>query len=85
MATNLINLVRRNLDGLSKFPDHMIAEHIPTVLSLKGALLDEFDDNFTRIAGGAPPDFPFATAQDCKLYFFSLQLDNDRSFLFFRL
>ncbi|KAJ7449786.1 Alpha/Beta hydrolase protein, partial [Mycena latifolia] len=64
MATNLINLVRRNLDALSKFPDHMIAEHIPTVLNLKGALLDEFDDNFTRIAGGPPPDFPFATAQD---------------------
>ncbi|KAJ7097949.1 AB-hydrolase YheT [Mycena belliarum] len=64
MATNLINLVRRNLDGLSKFPDHLIAQHIPTVLNLKGALLDEFDENFTRIAGGAPPDFPFATAQD---------------------
>ncbi|KAJ7109353.1 AB-hydrolase YheT [Mycena epipterygia] len=64
MATNLINLVRRNLDGLSKFPDHMIAEYIPTALNLKGALLDDFDDNFTRIAGGPPPDFPFASAQD---------------------
>jgi len=64
MATNLINLVRRNLDGLAKFPDHMIAEHIPTVLNLKNATLEDFDDNFTRIAGGAPPDFPFATAQD---------------------
>ncbi|KAJ7155988.1 Alpha/Beta hydrolase protein [Mycena crocata] len=64
MATNLINLVRRNLDSLSKFPDHLISQHIPTVLSLKGPLLDDFDDNFTRIAGGSPPDFPFASAQD---------------------
>ncbi|KAJ7709929.1 Alpha/Beta hydrolase protein [Mycena rosella] len=64
MATNLINLVRRHFEALSKFPGHMIAEHIPTVLNLKGALLDEFDDNFTRIVGGAPPDFPFASAQD---------------------
>ncbi|KAJ7172499.1 Alpha/Beta hydrolase protein [Mycena filopes] len=66
MATNLINLVKRNLDALSKFPDHMIAEHIPAVFKLKGALLDDFDDTFTRIAGGSPPDFPFASAQDCK-------------------
>ncbi|KAJ6596869.1 Alpha/Beta hydrolase protein [Mycena vulgaris] len=64
MATNLTNLVKRHLDAFSKFPDHMIAEHIPTVLNLKGALLDDFDDNFTRIVGGAPPDFPFPTAQD---------------------
>ncbi|KAJ7452448.1 Alpha/Beta hydrolase protein [Mycena galericulata] len=64
MATNLINLVRRNLDGLSKFPDHLISEYIPTVLNLKGATLEEFDDSFTRIAGGSPPDFPFASAQD---------------------
>ncbi|KAJ7774803.1 Alpha/Beta hydrolase protein [Mycena metata] len=64
MATNLINLVKRNLDALSKFPDHMIAEHIPAVFKLKGALLDDFDNTFTRIAGGSPPDFPFASAQD---------------------
>ncbi|KAJ7774649.1 Alpha/Beta hydrolase protein [Mycena maculata] len=64
MATNLKNLVERNLEGLAKFPDHMIAKYIPVALNLKGALLDDFDDNFTRIAGGAPPDFPFASAQD---------------------
>ncbi|KAJ7685180.1 Alpha/Beta hydrolase protein [Mycena polygramma] len=64
MATNLINLVRRNLDGLSKFPEHMVAAYIPVALNLKGALLDDFDDTFTRIVGGSPPDFPFASAQD---------------------
>ncbi|KAK7014882.1 AB hydrolase-1 domain-containing protein [Favolaschia claudopus] len=64
MATNLINLVRRNLDGLNKFPDAMIANYIPIALNLKGALLDDFDNAFTRIAGGSAPDFPFATAHD---------------------
>jgi predicted alpha/beta-fold hydrolase len=64
MAANLVNLVRRNLDGLSKFPDHMIADYIPIVLNFKGALLDDFDDNFTRIVGGSAP-FPFPSAQDC--------------------
>ncbi|KAJ7905470.1 Alpha/Beta hydrolase protein [Mycena olivaceomarginata] len=64
MATNLINLVRRNLDGLNLFPDAEIAQYIPTVLNLKGALLDDFDNTFTRIAGGSPPNFPFATAHD---------------------
>ncbi|KAF8212259.1 Alpha/Beta hydrolase protein [Mycena galopus ATCC 62051] len=64
MATNLINLVRRNLDGLSKFPDALIAQYIPTAINMKGALLDDFDNTFTRIAGGSPPDFPFASAQD---------------------
>jgi len=34
------------------------------VFKLKGALLDDFDNTFTRIAGGSPPDFPFASAQD---------------------
>ncbi|KAJ7219250.1 Alpha/Beta hydrolase protein [Mycena pura] len=64
MATNLINIVRTNLDALSKFPDHPIAQYIPTVLNLKGALIDDFDDTFTRIVGGSPPEFPFASAHD---------------------
>ncbi|KAF7338315.1 AB hydrolase-1 domain-containing protein [Mycena venus] len=66
MATNLVNLVERNLDGLSKFPDALIAKYIPTVLKMKGsgALLDDFDNTFTRIAGGSAPDFPFETAYD---------------------
>ncbi|KAJ6502571.1 Alpha/Beta hydrolase protein [Mycena sanguinolenta] len=64
MATNLINLVRRNLDGLSRFPDALIAQYIPIALNLKGALLDDFDNAFTRIAGGTPPNFPFESAMD---------------------
>ncbi|KAJ6630779.1 AB-hydrolase YheT [Mycena sp. CBHHK59/15] len=64
MATNLINLLRRNLDGLTKYPDSEIAKATPGVLAMKNSTLENFDDAFTRIAGGAPPQFPFATAQD---------------------
>ncbi|KAJ7632595.1 Alpha/Beta hydrolase protein [Roridomyces roridus] len=64
MGQNLVNLVRRNLDGLAKFPDHMIAEHISAVLTLKNPLMEEFDDTMTRVAGGPAPDFPFVSAQD---------------------
>ncbi|KAF7304864.1 AB hydrolase-1 domain-containing protein [Mycena kentingensis (nom. inval.)] len=61
MAANLTNLLRRNLGGLSGHPT--LAPHIDAVLQMKNALLDEFDDNFTRVAGGAAPDFPFPSAQ----------------------
>lgn len=74
-----INLVRRNLDGLNLFPDAEIAQYIPTVLNLKGALLDDFDNTFTRIAGGSPPNFPFATAHDCefpRIFLFSKVTDD---------
>ncbi|KAJ7285857.1 Alpha/Beta hydrolase protein [Mycena rebaudengoi] len=64
MATNLVNLVRRNFEGLSKYTNHQLALALPLVLAFKNKHLEDFDDTFTRIVGGSPPDFPFASAQD---------------------
>ncbi|KAF7294953.1 AB hydrolase-1 domain-containing protein [Mycena indigotica] len=61
MGTNLINLVKRNFDSLTKHSN--LIEPVTNVINLKNALLDDFDENFTRVAGGSPPEFPFPSAQ----------------------
>ncbi|CAK5277425.1 unnamed protein product [Mycena citricolor] len=67
MATNLINIVKKHEKSLSKDPNRLVAQYIPVVYELQKPLLEEFDENFTRIAGGAPPDFPYASARDYYL------------------
>ncbi|KAJ7063282.1 Alpha/Beta hydrolase protein [Mycena amicta] len=61
MGTNLIKLVQRHSNTLSQYPS--LAEALQRLSNLKNALLDDFDENFTRIAGGSPPEFPFPDAQ----------------------
>ncbi|KAF7322957.1 AB hydrolase-1 domain-containing protein [Mycena chlorophos] len=62
MGANLVNIIKKNYDGLSKQPK--LAEPVANVLNLKNAFLDDFDETFTRIAGGSSADFPFASAHD---------------------
>ncbi|KAF8894594.1 AB-hydrolase YheT [Infundibulicybe gibba] len=65
MGGNLLNLLKRHSKALvSADPDHQVAKAVPITLALKNPTLETFDNNFTRIAGGSPPHFPFATAQD---------------------
>jgi hypothetical protein len=42
----------------------MVAKAVPPALALDNPTLEKFDHTFTRIAGGAPPAFPFASAAD---------------------
>jgi hypothetical protein len=64
LGGNLLNLVKRHQKPLSADPDHRIAKVVPLALALDGPTLEEFDDTFTRVAGGGAPPFPFATAHD---------------------
>ncbi|KAF8636529.1 hypothetical protein AX17_003342 [Amanita inopinata Kibby_2008] len=64
MGTNLLNVVKKNLKGLTSDPNHIVAKAVTTVLTLKDPTLDEFDSKFTRIAGGSSPPFPFETSDD---------------------
>jgi len=64
MGGNLLNLVKRHTKALLNFPDHQVAKAVPLVLALKNPTLEQFDETFTRIAGGSAPNFPFPTAKD---------------------
>jgi len=64
MGGNLLNLVKRHIGPLSVDPEHRVAKAIPFALALKNPTLRDFDHAFTRFAGGAPPIFPFDSAED---------------------
>lgn len=64
MGGNLVNVVKRHAKTLLNYPDHQVAKAVPVVLALKNPTLEQFDETFTRIAGGSAPHFPFPTAQD---------------------
>ncbi|KAJ8520423.1 hypothetical protein ONZ45_g2789 [Pleurotus djamor] len=64
MGTNLLNLLKKHVIALSKDPDHRVAKALVNALELKSPTMEEFDNTFTRVAGGSPPTFPFETAAD---------------------
>jgi uncharacterized protein len=68
MARNLTNIVKRHVASLTTDPEHDVAKLVPTVLNLKSPTLEQFDEAFTCKAGGAPPIWPFASAQDYYRY-----------------
>ncbi|GLB34977.1 putative alpha/beta hydrolase fold [Lyophyllum shimeji] len=64
MGGNLQNLLKRHAKSLQTNPDHQVAKAMALTLGLKNPTIEEFDDTFTRVAGGSRPHFPFATAHD---------------------
>ena len=64
MGGNLLRLVRRHAKSLTADSEHMVAKAASLALALKNPTLEKFDDTLTRVAGGAAPIFPFATAHD---------------------
>ncbi|TFK76467.1 AB-hydrolase YheT [Pluteus cervinus] len=62
MGGNLQRLVRKHQESLLIDPEHRVAKAVPGVLALKKPTLAEFDEAFTRIAGGSAPTFPFPDA-----------------------
>jgi predicted alpha/beta-fold hydrolase len=68
MGGNLLNLVKRHMNSLLQDPEHRVAKAVPAVLSLVNPTLEQFDDTFTRVAGGSAPTFPFPTAIDYYLW-----------------
>ncbi|KAF8654098.1 hypothetical protein AX16_003631 [Volvariella volvacea WC 439] len=64
MGGNLQNMVIRHQKSLLQFPEHFVAKAVPLALNLKNPTLAEFDETFTKIAGGSPPIFPFQSASD---------------------
>ncbi|KAJ7582736.1 Alpha/Beta hydrolase protein [Mycena floridula] len=63
MGGNLLALVKRNIVPLTADPEHRTAKAVPFAMSLKNPTLRDFDHAFTRWAGGAPPIFPFESAE----------------------
>ncbi|KAJ7594733.1 Alpha/Beta hydrolase protein [Mycena floridula] len=64
MATNLLTLLKRHASALTKDMSHPVASAMLKTLALKSPTLEQFDDTFTRVAGGGSPLFPFASAKD---------------------
>ncbi|KAG6818136.1 hypothetical protein H0H87_000041 [Tephrocybe sp. NHM501043] len=64
MGGNLQNLLKRHEKSLRSELGHRVAKAMPLALALRNPTLEQFDDTFTRIAGGSAPTFPFATADD---------------------
>ena len=60
LGGNLLRLLRRHLHSVTKDPNHYIAKAACVALELKNPTLAEFDQAFTRVAGGPSPQFPFA-------------------------
>lgn len=64
MGSNLLNLVKRHIIPLTADPESRAAKATPSTLILNNPTLRDFDHTFTRFAGGPPPVFPFASAED---------------------
>jgi hypothetical protein len=68
MGGNLQNLLKRHYNALSADPNHYVAQAAAKTITLKNPTLDEFDDAFTRVAGGPPPVFPFPSSREYYQY-----------------
>ena len=64
LGSNLLRLLKQHVNSLLVDRSHDVAKAIPSALALDNPTLEKFDDTFTRIAGGAPPAFPFGSAID---------------------
>ncbi|KAI5124550.1 hypothetical protein M0805_003072 [Coniferiporia weirii] len=63
MASNLVNLMKRNVPSIRKLPENRITPLLPELYALKNPTLLEFDSLITRNIGGSAPPFPFPTAR----------------------
>ncbi|KAJ3571880.1 hypothetical protein NP233_g3452 [Leucocoprinus birnbaumii] len=64
MGGNLQTLLKRHYKAISADPDHYVSQAATKAVSLKNPTLEEFDEAFTRIAGGPPPVFPFSSSRE---------------------
>ncbi|RXW24113.1 hypothetical protein EST38_g1711 [Candolleomyces aberdarensis] len=64
MGGNLQNLLKKHIDSLTGDPTHHVAIAAKTAVGLSNPTLADFDQEFTRIAGGPPPHFPFPSSDD---------------------
>ncbi|KAF9480145.1 AB-hydrolase YheT [Pholiota conissans] len=63
MGGNLMRLLKRHLHVISQDPDHYVAQAAENALKLKNPTLEDFDQAFTRVGGGPPPNFPFPDSE----------------------
>lgn len=63
MGENLIRLLKRHLPVITKDPDHYIAKAAQVAIKLKNPTISDFDQAFTRVAGGPGPHFPFPDSE----------------------
>jgi len=68
MGKNLLRLLRRHSHSFAKTPDHYAAKACQEALKLDNPTLAIFDNTFTCVAGGPPPDFPFPNADEYYIY-----------------
>src|SRR5215470_1234770 len=64
MASNLTRLAKLHSVALSSDPSHHVAIALKNALALKSPTLEQFDNTFTCIAGGGPPDWPMQNSTD---------------------
>lgn len=64
MGSNLQNVLKRHYKALTLDPDHFVGQAAAKAIALKNPTLEEFDDSFTRIAGGPSPVFPFPSSKE---------------------
>ena len=62
MADNLRKVVKKHFKALIQDPEHIVAKAANAAITLNKPTLKEFDDTFTKIAGGPAPHFPFPDA-----------------------
>lgn len=62
LGGNLLALMKQHLPALTKDATHMVAQAAEVARKLKSPTLKEFDEAFTRIAGGPAPYWPFPDA-----------------------
>ena len=68
MGKNLLRLLRRHSHVFTKTPDHYASKACEEALKLDNPTLATFDNAFTSVAGGPPPDFPFPNADEYYIY-----------------
>lgn len=68
MGGNLLNLLKKHYNELTRDPSHFVAVAAKATAQLKNPTLAEFDGSFTRIAGGPPPHFPFKNADEYYIW-----------------
>jgi len=68
MGGNLLRLMKRHLHAFVADPNHHVAKAAQKALKLKNPTLEEFDDTFTRVAGGPAPQFPFRDSDEYYIW-----------------
>lgn len=68
MGRNLQRVLARNMKGLSKDPNTLMAKRVAATLAIKNPRIDEWDHSITRFVGGNSPPFPFDSGIDYYIW-----------------